>query len=294
MKPLSLFTLLFILLLHPAPAQTILPLWNDSPHVTAPKSQTEKKPAPESTIPALELFQPKRPNGTAVLILPGGGYGQICYSTEGKPIAERLTQRGITAAVLTYRLPRGNPELPGDDARRAMRLLRHLAANYDIDPNRIGVWGFSAGGHLAATLSCTGADGGPAAEDLIERESARPNFSILFYPVISMHTDVTHAGSRRKLLGENPSKDLIDRYSMEKQVDKSHPPTFLLLASDDRAVPAENSIRYYQALVKAKVPTTLLSFPKGGHGPNSFKRNPSWEAVFDDWLRANQWTKGKN
>ena len=281
----------FLMILCPnrnAMAQSTLPLWPDEP----PDSVAEENQKDQQVKrPELKIFAPKNSNGAAVLVLPGGGYGQVCYHTEGEPIARRLNQRGITAAVLTYRLPRGKAELPGTDARRAMRLLRHLAADFQFDPKRVGVWGFSAGGHLAATLSCTGTKGDPKAKDLVERESARPDFSILFYPVISMQPGVTHAGSRRNLLGDNPSAEQLDKYSMEKQVDQNHPPTFLLLAGDDRAVPAENSIRYYQALVKAGSPVALHSFPKGGHGPNAFKRNPSWEAAFDDWLRDNKLMK---
>ncbi|MDH3582944.1 MAG: alpha/beta hydrolase [Phycisphaerae bacterium] len=223
--------------------------------------------------------------GAAVVITPGGGYGVVCVESEGRQIADLLVPRGIAAIVVKYRLPNGHHEIPANDARRAMRTVRHHASDWKIDPKRVGIWGFSAGGHLASTVA-TAFDAGDAdAKDPVERESSRPDFAILFYPVISMEGGVTHGGSRRNLLGPDPAEEKIARYSNETQVNERTPPTFLLHAGDDRAVPVENSLRYYRQLVRHRVPADLLIFERGGHGPGAFKNNPSWQAAFDQWLR---------
>jgi len=222
--------------------------------------------------------------GTAVVIIPGGGYGVVCTDTEGRQIAERLTSKGIAGVVLKYRLPNQHHKIPASDARRAIRTVRYNASDWKIDPKRVGVWGFSAGGHLASTVSTSFTPGIPDAKDLIERQSSRPDFSILFYPVISMESGVTHQGLRNKLLGPNASEDLILKYSSEKQVSQHTPPTFLLHAADDKVVSIKNTLRYYKALIAHKIPARLVAFETGGHGPTAFQRNPSWAPLFDDWI----------
>jgi acetyl esterase/lipase len=214
----------------------------------------------------------QRANGKAVVICPGGGYGGICTNTEGTPIAQHLVQRGIAALVLKYRLPHGQHDLPGSDARAAIGLARRHAQDWNLDPAKIGIWGFSAGGHLAATVGT------------LARGDERANFQILFYPVISMQDDVTHRGSRRNLLGEQPSRELSDRYSLELQVSGQTAPAFLLHAASDTVVDPRNSLRYYEALVREKVPAVMHFYQHGGHGPGAFQQNPSWELALDHWL----------
>ena len=276
-------------LLAADPEPLVLPLWVDGAPGDNGLSGPERGSGCVANIskPDLTIHLPPedRRTGAAVLVIPGGGYGNVCLRTEGEQIAPLLLERGIAAVVLKYRLPnRGHHEIPGADARRAMRQLRHLAGEFDIDPKRIGAWGFSAGGHLCATLG-TAFDAGDAdAEDPVERESCRPDFLILFYPVVSMEAGRTHAGSRNNLLGPDAGEALVARYSAEKNVDADTPPTFLLHATDDRAVPVENSLGFYRALRADKIPATLLIYERGGHGPNAFRKNPSWAPAFDAWL----------
>jgi acetyl esterase/lipase len=236
------------------------------------------------SIPTLTVYPaPKdKATGAAVVVIPGGGYGVVCVDGEGKAIAEILNARGITAVVLKYRLPNKHHLIPAEDARRAIRMTRAKAADLGIDPKLVGVWGFSAGGHLASTVATVFDTGDAKSDDPIERMSSRPDFAILFYPVISMNDEITHKGSRKNLMGD---EDLVERYSSELHVTAETPPCFLLHCSDDRTVPVENSVRFYQALVAKKVPAACLLFEQGGHGPNAFNMNPSWEGVFDEWLK---------
>ena len=218
------------------------------------------------------LPDPDSANGKAVVICPGGGYGGICTHTEGTPIARHLLQRGIAAVVLKYRLPQGQHDVPGSDARAAIELTRRHAQDWRLDPSKIGIWGFSAGGHLAATVGT------------LARGDQRADFQILFYPVISMQDGVTHQGSRRNLLGGQPERELIDRYSLELQVSRETSPAFILHAASDTVVDPLNSLRYYEALVREKVPAVMHFYQHGGHGPGAFQKNPSWQAALDDWL----------
>lgn len=232
----------------------------------------------------VHLPDSNRATGIAVVIIPGGGYGVVCTDTEGRQIAEKLTRKGIAGIVLKYRLPNQHHKIPASDARRAIQTVRHNATEWKIDPKRIGVWGFSAGGHLASTASTSFTPGNPDAKDLMEQQSSRPDFSILFYPVISMVSGVTHQGLRNNLLGPSPSEDLILKYSSEKQVSKHTPPTFLLHAADDKVVNIKNTLQYYEALMAHKIPARLVAFESGGHGPTAFQRNPSWAPIFEDWI----------
>ncbi len=236
------------------------------------------------SIPMLTVYPaPKdKATGAAVVVIPGGGYGVVCVEGEGKAIAEILNARGITAVVLKYRLPNKHHLIPAEDARRAIRMTRAKATDLGIDPKLVGVWGFSAGGHLASTVATVFDAGDAKSNDPIERMSSRPDFAILFYPVISMNDEIAHKGSRQNLMGD---ENLVARYSSELQVTAETPPCFLLHCSDDRTVPVENSVRFYQALVAKKVPAVCLIFEQGSHGPNAFNKNPSWEAAFDSWLK---------
>jgi acetyl esterase/lipase len=201
--------------------------------------------------PDITVFLPAKKNSTgqAVIICPGGGYGILAYDWEGTDIAKLLNSKGITAIVLKYRLPSPKSSItphltPLMDAKRAMRIVRANADKWGIKKNNIGIMGFSAGGHLASTLA-THFDGGDKnSKDSIEQQSSRPDFAVLIYPVITMNQSFTHMGSRNNLLGNNPDSSLVNLYSNELQVTKQTPPTFLLHATDDGAVPVENSLRF--------------------------------------------------
>ena len=232
-------------------------------------------------------------NGSAVVICPGGGYTILAWDWEGTLMAEWFQKMGVTAFVLRYRLPHWESiECRGEvalmDAQRAMRTVRLHAASYGLDPEKIGVMGFSAGGHLASTLSTHFDDGDEDSELPVERYSCRPNFSILMYPVVTMDTSVAHSGSRKNLMGENPSKEREHYFSNEKQVTSETPPTILIHANDDEAVIPENSIQYYLALRKHEVPAALHIYESGGHGFSFGYDKGSvggWADVCQSWMK---------
>ena len=205
------------------------------------------------TQPTLALFFPKQPNGLALLVCPGGGYVDVWDKTEGYANSQWFTDQGIVYAVLKYRLPNGHYEVPLEDVHEAMRILKERADKYGF--TKLGIAGCSAGGHLAAT----------AATHFTGPEN-RPDFQILFYPVITVDPAFTHAGSSHFLLGDNPPQALLDEYSNEKKVTPDTPPAFIMANSDDRAVPCENSLRYYEALRANGVSAALHIYPEGGHG----------------------------
>lgn len=218
--------------------------------------------------PYLVVYRPPRPNGSALLVVPGGGYQRIVLDKEGTALVPAFVEQGgVTLFVLRYRLPAGRSDRQAAlaDAQRAMRVIRADAARWQIDPARVGVMGFSAGGHVAARLS-TGFDA-PAYphRDATDALSARPDVALLIYPVIDMGAHA-HAGSRARLLGAHPDAALQQRFSMQEQVRADTPPTFLVHAQDDDVVPVDNSLVYYQALLRAGVATELHLFPFGGHG----------------------------
>jgi len=218
--------------------------------------------------PYLVVYRPPRPNGSALLVVPGGGYQRIVLDKEGTALVPAFVEQGgVTLFVLRYRLPAGRSDRQAAlaDAQRAMRVIRADAARWQIDPARVGVMGFSAGGHVAARLS-TGFDA-PAYphRDATDALSARPDVALLIYPVIDMGAHA-HGGSRARLLGPHPDAALQQRFSMQEQVRADTPPTFLVHAQDDDVVPVDNSLMYYQALLRAGVTTELHLFPIGGHG----------------------------
>lgn len=220
--------------------------------------------------PYLVVHRPARPNGDALLAIPGGGYQRVVLDKEGSALVPAFVEQGgITLFVLRYRLPgegRQDRDAALADAQRAMRLIRHNAAAWGLDPHRIGAMGFSAGGHLAARLG-NGFDH-PAypRRDAVDAESARPDFQLLVYPVITMEGADAHAGSRARLLGSTPSEGLLRQYSMQRQVRADTPPTFLLHAADDDVVPVGNSLVFYAGLREAGVSSEMHLFPYGGHG----------------------------
>ncbi len=218
----------------------------------------------------------EKANGAALVICPGGGYGGLVVGPEGHGIAKWLNRHGIAGIVLEYRLPQGRPFVPLLDAQRAIRTVRFHAKPWNIDPRRIGIIGFSAGGHLASTAATHFDGGNPQAADPIDRLSCRPDFAILIYPVITMG-EKTHGGSIANLLGRDPKPDLVDLFSNEKQVTDKTPPMFLAHAQDDTAVAPDNSRRMYEALKAHKVPAEYLKLPSGGHGLNGYQ-GPMWDA----------------
>ena len=235
----------------------------------------------------ITVHQAEKPNGAAVVICPGGGYGGLVVGPEGHGIAAWLNQHGITGVVLEYRLPRGRHGVPLLDAQRAIRTVRANAESWNVDPAKIGIIGFSAGGHLASTAATHFDAGDPAAADAIERVSCRPDFAILVYPVVTMG-ETTHGGTKLNLLGSNPSPDLLQLYSNEQQVSDSTPPMFLAHALDDQPVPPENSRLLYAALQRHNIAAEYLELPSGGHGLNGYK-GPMWDA----WqTRSLEWLAG--
>jgi acetyl esterase/lipase len=211
-----------------------------------------------------------------MVICPGGGYGGLVVGGEGHGIAKWLNAHGIAGVVLEYRLPKGRPFVPLLDAQRAVRLTRAHAAEWHIDPKRVGIIGFSAGGHLASTALTHFDQGDPAAVDPVERLGCRPDFGVLVYPVISME-EHAHRGSCKNLLGGDPKPELLRLFSNQKQVGPQTPPCFLAHALDDKVVPPENSAQFYEALQKHRVRGKYLELPSGGHGLNGYK-GPMWDA----------------
>ena len=261
-------------------AAETLPLWNgDAPEGDGKFSDSSKA--------KLTVHLPENPNGAAIVICPGGGYGGLVTKGEGHGIAAWLNAHGIAGIVLEYRLPAGRPYVPLLDAQRALRTVRANARKWKVDPKKVGIIGFSAGGHLASTATVHFDLGEGKTTDAITRESSRPDFSILIYPVISMDVGV-HRGSKKNLMGETPAAALPEYFSTQKHVTASTPPAFLAHAIDDKVVDIENSRMFFAAQQKAGLPTRLIELPNGGHGLNGYK-GPSW----DKWQAESLlWLKG--
>jgi len=224
----------------------------------------------------ITVHRPARGGGAAIVICPGGGYAKLMTGPEGHGIANWLNHHGIAGIVLEYRLPEGRSFVPLLDAQRAIRTVRANSKKWNVDPSKIGIMGFSAGGHLASTAATHFDDGDPAAADAVDRFACRPDFAILVYPVITMG-DKTHQGSKANLLGKDPSARLVDLFSNEKQVTDRTPPTFLAHARNDEPVPPDNSKAFYQALQAHKIRSQFLELPSGGHGLDGYK-GPMWDA----------------
>jgi GH43 family beta-xylosidase/acetyl esterase/lipase len=241
----------------------------------------------ETNNATITVHHPARTNGTAVVICPGGGYGGLVVGAEGHGIARWLNTQGITGVVLEYRLPAGRPFVPLLDAQRALRIARANARSWGLNPERIGIMGFSAGGHLAATAGTHFDAGDPQAGDPVARVSCRPDFMILIYPVINMGAKA-HGACKFNLLGGNPTPDLVELFSNEKQVTARTPPAFLAHAQDDRVVSPEHSQDFYDALQRQQVAAKYLKLPSGGHGLNGYQ-GPMWTAWQTEslaWLAA--------
>ena len=241
--------------------------------------------------PALTIWlaDPSKAVGTGVVVCPGGGYGGLAMDHEGKQIAEYLNNLGISAFVLKYRLgPRYRHPAPLQDAQRAIRTVRQRAKEFGVAPNRIGIWGFSAGGHLASTAATHFDAGNASASDEVERMSSRPDFAVLAYPVLTFTEEqYVHKGSRRNLLGDNPDAALVELLSNEKHVTPQTPPTFLFHTNEDSGVPPENSVLFYLALRKAGIPAEMHIYEKGRHGVGLAPKDPilsSWGGRLADWF----------
>jgi acetyl esterase/lipase len=249
----------------------------------------------DTSVPFMSVYPAPSPaSGTAVVVCPGGGYLTLAMDHEGSKVAEWLNAIGVTAFVLKYRVGtwdgrKNKYPIPFMDATRAVRTARARAKEFGIDPERIGIMGFSAGGHLASTVGThfDGGDGG--SRDVVERTGSRPNFMILVYPVISLKTEYVHRGSRKSLLGENADPLLVESLSNETQVTSMTPPTFLVATDEDEAVPPENSVLFYLALRKARVPSELHIYRQGGHGFGMTSKDP----ILATWVdRCRDWMKG--
>jgi acetyl esterase/lipase len=260
----------------------VLPLWESG----APGALGTGK----GDSPTITVYPSPRANGTAIVIAPGGGYGHLAVVHEGRQFAYWYNAMGITVAVLEYRLgPRYHHPIQLGDAQRAIRTVRARADEFRVEPDRIGLMGFSAGGHLASTAATHFDAGDPAAPDPIDRVSSRPDFLVLGYPVVSFDSAITHAGSVRNLLGDQPEPKLIEELSNERHVTAQTPPTFLFHTTDDTVVPVENSVRFFLALRKAGVPAEMHLFASGPHGVGLALTDPvlaEWSQLLASWLRA--------
>lgn len=279
----------------------VIPLWPEGvPAAVRPDAPAAKGPIGDEknedgrlsriSAPTLTVYAPAvdRPNGTAVIVCPGGGYAYLSNAREGIQYANWLTTLGVTAFVLKNRVVDYGHPAPLQDVLRAVRLLRSRAIEFKIDPARIGVMGSSAGGHLAASAGTLfdHADGKTGAA--LDAVSARPDFLILMYPVITMADGITHEGSRKSLLGEHRTQEMLAFASLENQVTSATPPTLLIHTQEDKAVPIENSIRFFQALTRAHVPAEFYAFEHGSHGmgmKDGFGTSSDWPKRAEEWMR---------
>ncbi|RFM29018.1 alpha/beta hydrolase [Deminuibacter soli] len=301
-RTLRLIPFLLFAAVSPASAQQWLPLYKDSIPNSIPSPDKEKMEIQHGieitsniTRPGITLYQPAKPNGAAVIICPGGGYWIEATSHEGADVAKRFAAAGVTAIVLKYRIP--NAETMRDksigalqDAQQALRLVRAHAAAWHIDAARVGIMGFSAGGHLASSAGTHFTK-----SFLPEADTAglRPSFMILVYPVISFSNTIGHSGSREQLLGKAPDTAQVQYFSNELQVTAATPPTFLVHASDDDGVSPENSILFYQALLRNHVPAEMHLYQQGKHGFGMHLPNSKIDWMNDclNWMATNQWTR---
>jgi len=293
MNILSRFIVLSILSVMsvcPVVGQVVYPLWETTPPtdngLTGPET-TDNCPGNISEA-SLTVLRPTgaNSNGAAVLVIPGGAYWVVCDDHEGRAVADWLVDLGYTVGVLKYRLPNGHLDVPLQDAQQALRFMRGQAEFWELDASRIGVLGFSAGGHLASSVGTHfESDYSHGKGDLLD-VSNRPDFMVLVYPVITLSKEYGHAFSRTNLLGENPDRSTIERYSNHLHVDENTPPTILIHSNDDTAVHPFNSVKFYTSLVTSSVPAEMHIFNSGGHGygldPNS--GSSEWTQLVANWM----------
>lgn len=257
-----------------------LPLWADgapnSNDLTGDEQWSGVDHVGHVTQPTLTVFRPQRPNGVTIIMCPGGGYARLAMTHEGSDLAPWFNEQGITYAVLKYRMPNGHCDVPLSDAEQAIRIVRQHAKEWNIHPNCVGIMGASAGGHLASTLATH-----------YSSKETRPDFQILLYPVITMDKSYTHLGSHHNLIGKEASAEQEKKFSNEQQVNRETPKAFIVLSSDDEAVPVANGVNYYMALVNNRVPASLHTYPIGGHGwgfRDSFAYKRQWTSELEKWL----------
>ena len=299
MKKLTIYLIGICFLPLAVQAQRIVNLY---PGNIPNSKKTELKNVPENPseglirrviTPTLQMFLPDKDqaSGTAIVICPGGGYSVIVYGGEGVMTAKEFVKKGVAAFVLQYRLPNDSFQVnktiaPLQDAQEAIKMVRDSAVAWGIDANKVGIMGFSAGGHVASTEATH------FNKPLIENKSntsLRPDFQILVYPVISMQDSLAHMGSRTQLLGNNPTNETINLYSNELQVDKNTPPAYITVAADDKVVDVDNSITYFEKLRHNKVPVEVHIYQKGDHG--FVFRHPGWMEPLFEWMDSNGWMK---
>lgn len=285
MKKTISFLLVSFLFCGVLVAQQEIKLYTDGPKESNEIKTPEKYKDPEFLMDISDARMyaypaPKeKANGTAVLICPGGGYAGISQIKEGSEFAKWFNELGVTAFVLYYRMPNGHTTIPLTDAQTALKIIHKRANEWSVNKNKIGIMGFSAGGHLASTVGTH-----------FKAKTDRPAFMILAYPVVTMDKKLTHAGSRMNLLGKNPSEELVKLYSNELQVKKNTPPTYIVHATDDKVVPVKNSVQLYTALIDNKVVAQLDTFAVGGHGFGMRKKNipvDNWPELLKKWLKTN-------
>ena len=293
--------LLFILIVVPVSVagQQVIPLYpGEIPNNKTLETDADPRPGLIRKVitPTLEVYRPDESNATdaTVVICPGGGYSVIVFEGEGVTAAKEFARKGVTAFVLKYRLPEDTLQVnktiaPLQDAQQAIKLVRERAEEWGLDEDKIGIMGFSAGGHLASTAAT---HFGNVLIENPEETSVRPDFQILVYPVISMQEELTHQGSKDELLGVNPSQESVDLYSNELQITEDTPPAYITHSGDDGLVVVENSIRYYEQLLKHKVPAELHLYPKGNHGFVLREPIEEWMHPLFRWMRNSGFISG--
>ncbi len=282
---------------------TIMPLWPKDRIPNRIESDEKEEHVSEDILriskvqePTIEVYLPakKSATGEAMLIFPGGGYGILAYDWEGTDIAKFLNGKGIAGIVVKYRLPSDKSQtekwnVPLIDAQRAIRMVRNKAKDFNIAPDKIGIIGFSAGGHLASTLGTHYKDQVYVPIDDTDEQSARPDFMTLVYPVVTFTKSKKHSGSQKNLLGENPTQERLENFSNELQVTSETPPTLLVHTTDDSGVPVENSLMFFQALKDNNVSATMHIYPKGGHGFSLARKDPhlrDWTERLFEWMET--------
>jgi len=299
MKTLKIFFVIVLLLPFANRAQEIINLY---PGAISNSKESDIKETggdqPSGIIssvikPTLEIYLPEKEKstGAAVVICPDGGYAVVVYQAEGIKTAKEFAKNGVAAFVLKYRIPNDSTMIdktigPLQDAQQAIKVVRENAAKWGIDGNKVGIMGFSAGGHLASTEAT---HFNKAVIENSNNTNLRPDFQILIYPVISMHDSLTHLDSRKNLLGKNPSKEIIDEFSNELQVDENTPPAYITHAGDDKVVDVDNSIIFYEKLRHHKVAAELHIYPKGDHGFVLFQKTEDWMMPIFKWMKNSKW-----
>lgn len=260
-----------------AQKKTEILIWDENPLETSESKTAAIRAQDYTKDPAITVYTPKNPTGKTIVMCPGGGYSHQATAHEGHDMADWFNSQSITYIVLKYRLPYGDSTIPLSDAEQAMRVVRKYAKELGVDPTKVGIAGASAGGHLATTLATH-----------YSSPETRPDFQVLFYPVVSMDASKTHMGSRKNLLGEDPDQEMVDKFCNAMQVTADTPKAFIMLSADDRAVPPVNSIEYFEALIANNVRASIHVYPDGGHGwgfRDKFGFKRQWTGELEKWLR---------